>query len=456
MSKIKSINPWTGTVIEEFSQTTPEEINTKTADAAKAFDSWKRIPISERAALMAKAGAVLRKNKEEYARLITMEMGKVIRESRAEIEKCATVCDYYAENAEKFLAAENVELPEGKKAKILYQPLGVILAVMPWNFPFWQVFRFAAPTLMAGNTAILKHASNVPQCALAIESVFTEAGFPSGIFQTLLIDSKTTLTLLEKEEIKAVSLTGSEKAGAAIAAAAGNNIKSSLLELGGSDPFIVLADADIEEAAETAVKGRMVNFGQSCIAAKRFIIEDGVFDYFLELFKEKMNLLKMADPLDESSDYACMARPDLTEELYSQVKKSVDLGAKVLLGGQEPKSGSASFVPTILTDIPKDSPAFSEELFGPVAIIFRVKDSQEAVQLANSTEFGLGASIWTTDLERGESLAAQIESGAVFLNAMVASQPSLPFGGIKKSGFGRELGRQGVLEFVNTKTVYLG
>jgi succinate-semialdehyde dehydrogenase/glutarate-semialdehyde dehydrogenase len=456
MSKIKSINPWTGKVIEEFSQTTLEEINTKTADAAKAFDGWKRIPISEKAALMAKAGAVLRKNKEEYARLITMEMGKVIRESRAEIEKCATVCDYYAENAEKFLSSENVELPEGKKAKILYQPLGVILAVMPWNFPFWQVFRFAAPTLMAGNTAILKHASNVPQCALAIESVFTEAGFPSGIFQTLLIDSKTTLTLLEKEEIKAVSLTGSEKAGAAIAAAAGNNIKRSLLELGGSDPFIVLADADIEEAAETAVKGRMVNFGQSCIAAKRFIIQDGVFEYFLELFKEKMNLLKMADPLDESSDYACMARPDLAEELYSQVKKSVDLGAKVLLGGQEPKSGSACFVPTILTDIPKDSPAFSEELFGPVAIIFRVKDDQEVVQLANSTEFGLGASIWTTDPERGESLAAQIESGAVFLNAMVASQPSLPFGGIKKSGFGRELGRQGILEFVNTKTVYLG
>jgi succinate-semialdehyde dehydrogenase/glutarate-semialdehyde dehydrogenase len=456
MSKIQSINPWTGEVVEEFSQLTAEETTAKTADAAKAFESWKSIPIAERAELMRSAGEVLRKRKEEYSRLISIEMGKVIRESRAEIEKCAAVCDYYAENAETFLSAESVVLPEGKKAKILYQPLGVILAVMPWNFPFWQVFRFAAPTLMAGNTAILKHASNVPQCALAIESVFREAGFPPAVFQSLLIDSKATLSLLENEEIKAVSLTGSEKAGAAIAAAAGKNIKKSLLELGGSDPFIVLADADIEAAAETAVKGRMINLGQSCIAAKRFIIEDRVFDYFLELFKEKMNLLKMADPLDSSSDYACMARPDLADELYAQVKKSVDLGAKILLGGQKPKSGSAVFVPTILTDIPEDSPAFSEELFGPVATVFRVKDAEGAIRIANSTKFGLGASLWTMDLERGESLAAQIDSGAVFLNAMVASQPELPFGGIKKSGFGRELGRQGILEFVNTKTVYLG
>jgi len=456
MSKIQSINPWTGKVVGEFSQLTEEEITARTSDAASAFQSWRCIPISERAFLMKKAGEVLRKNKEEYARLITLEMGKIIRESRAEIEKCASVCDYYAAHAEQFLSPESVELPEGKRAKILYQPLGVILAVMPWNFPFWQVFRFAAPTLMAGNTAILKHASNVPQCALAIESVFREAGLPSGVFQSFLIDSKTTLTLLEKDEIKAVSLTGSEKAGAAIAGAAGKNIKRSLLELGGSDPFIVLADADIEEAAETAVKGRMINFGQSCIAAKRFIIEEGVFEYFLELFKEKVNLLKMADPLDESSDYACMARPDLAAELYAQVKKSVDLGAKVLIGGQEPKNGSSVFVPTVLTDIPENSPAFSEELFGPVATVFKVKDAHEAIQLANATEFGLGASIWTQDLNKGENLAAQIESGAVFLNAMVASQPGLPFGGIKKSGFGRELGRQGILEFVNTKTVYLG
>ena len=301
---------------------------------------------------MKKAGEVLRKNKDQYARLITAEMGKVIRESRAEIEKCALACDFYAENSESFLSPEEILLPDGKRAKILYQPLGAILAVMPWNFPFWQVFRFAAPTLMAGNVGILKHASNVPQCALAIESVFSEAGFPKGVFQSLLIDSKTTLALLEKDEIKAVSLTGSEKAGAAVAAAAGKNIKKSLLELGGSDPFIVLADADIGKAAETAVKGRMVNFGQSCIAAKRFIIEEAVFEPFMEAFIEKINLLRMADPLDESADFACMARPDLAMELYAQVKKSVDLGAKILLGGQEPKSGSAVFVPTVLTDIP--------------------------------------------------------------------------------------------------------
>ncbi len=456
MSKIQSINPWTGEVLKEYDRLGHQEISAKISSAGKAFGSWKNLPVAERAILMRKAGETLRKNKEHYARLITVEMGKVIRESRAEIEKCAWVCDYYAENAESFLSPEEISLPDGKKAKILHQPLGAILAVMPWNFPFWQVFRFAAPTLMAGNVGILKHASNVPQCALAIESVFREAGFPEGVFQSFLIDSKSALALLDKEEIKAVSLTGSEKAGAAIAAAAGKNIKKSLLELGGSDPFIVLADADIEKAAETAVRARMVNLGQSCIAAKRFIVEETVFEEFLGLFTAKMNLLKMADPLDESADFACMARPDLAAELYAQVKKSVDLGAKILLGGQRPKEGSAAFVPTVLTDIPENSPAFSEELFGPVATIFKVNNADEAIKLANSTEFGLGASLWTEDLKKGENLAAQIDSGAVFLNAMVASQPGLPFGGIKKSGFGRELGRQGILEFVNTKTVYLG
>ena len=456
MSKIKSINPWTSELLGEHELLTAEQIDAKTAAAAKAFENWKEIPISQKSAFMKKAGDVLRKNKAQYARLITAEMGKVIRESRAEIEKCALVCDYYAEQAAGFLTPEEIDLSDGKRAKLLHQPLGAILAVMPWNFPFWQVFRFAAPTLMAGNTGILKHASNVPQCALAIESVFREAGFPENVFQTFLIDSKATLALLDREEIKAVSLTGSEKAGAAVAAAAGKNIKKSLLELGGSDPFIVLADADITKAAETAVKGRMVNFGQSCIAAKRFIVEEAVFEPFMEAFTERINLLRMADPLDESADFACMARPDLAEELFAQVKNSVDMGAKVLLGGKEPKKGSAEFVPTILTDIPEDSPAFKEELFGPVALVFKVKNPEEAIRLANATEFGLGGSVWTSNLEKGEKLAAQIDSGAVFLNAMVASQPGLPFGGIKKSGFGRELGRNGILEFVNTKTVYLG
>lgn len=456
MSKIQSINPWTGEIVREFTPLTPEEMEIKTELAAKAFESWKSIPITEKSVLMKKAGEILRQNKEDYARLISLEMGKIIRESRAEIEKCATACDFYSENASNFLSPEKISLPEGKKAKILHQPLGVILAVMPWNFPFWQVFRFAAPTLMAGNVGILKHASNVPQCALAIESVFREAGFPEGVFQSFLIDSKATLALLEKDAIKAVSLTGSEKAGAAVASAAGKNIKKSLLELGGSDPFIVLADADLEKAADTAVKARMVNFGQSCIAAKRFIIEESVFELFLEIFKEKMSLLKAGDPMDETSDFACMARPDLAAELYEQVKKSVDLGAKILFGGQKPKEGCAEFQPTILSAIPVNSPAFSEELFGPVATFFKVKNAQEAIQIANSTEFGLGASLWTQDVKKGESLAGEIESGAVFLNAMVASQPALPFGGIKKSGFGRELGRLGILEFVNSKTVFLG
>jgi succinate-semialdehyde dehydrogenase/glutarate-semialdehyde dehydrogenase len=456
MSKIKSINPWTSELLGEYDLLKQEQIDAKVAGSASAFESWKKVPLAERASLMKKAAEVLRKNQEDYARLISAEMGKVIRESRSEVEKCAWACDYYAENAETFLAPETINLPDGKKAKLLHQPLGTILAVMPWNFPFWQVFRFAAPTLMAGNVGVLKHASNVPQCALAIESIFAEAGFPKGVFQTFLIDSKATLALLDNDEIKAVSLTGSEKAGAAVAAAAGKNIKKSLLELGGSDPFIVLADADIAKAAETAVKGRMVNFGQSCIAAKRFIIEEEVFEPFMEAFTKKINLLQMADPLDESADFACMARPDLAEELYAQVTKSVDLGATVLLGGQKPKKGSAQFSPTVLTDIPEESPAFKEELFGPVALVFKVKATEEAIRLANATEFGLGGSLWTSDLEKGEKLAAQIDSGAVFLNAMVASQPALPFGGIKKSGFGRELGRNGILEFVNTKTVYLG
>ena len=456
MSKIQSINPWNGEVVKEYDPLTQSEIATKTVLADKAFESWKAVPISERAVLMKKAAEVLRKNKEDYARLITVEMGKIIRESLAEIEKCATVCDYYAEHAAAFLTSENIDLSDEKKAKIIYQPLGVILAVMPWNFPFWQVFRFAAPTLMAGNTGILKHASNVPQCALAIESIFREAGFQKGVFQTFLTDSKATLALLDRDEIKAVSLTGSEKAGAAVAAAAGKNIKKSLLELGGSDPFIVLVDADIELAAETAVKGRMINFGQSCIAAKRFIVEESVFEAFLEIFKKKVSKLKGGDPMDESSDFACMARPDLAAELHEQVKKSVALGAKVLLGGEPPKNGSALFSPTILSEIPKNSPAFSEELFGPVACLFKVKNAEEAIQIANATEFGLGASLWTKDLKKGEFLATQIDTGAVFLNSMVASQPGLPFGGIKKSGFGRELGRQGILEFVNIKSIYLG
>lgn len=456
MSTIKSINPWSGELLQEFSPNSPQEIEEKLSNADQTFSHWKSIPLDQKASLMHAAARILRKKKEEYARIISLEMGKVIKESRAEVEKCAWVCDFYAEKAAEFLAPEDLTLPDGKKAKVIYQPLGAILAVMPWNFPFWQVFRFAAPTLMAGNVGLLKHASNVPQCALAIESVFEEAGFPKAAFQSLLIDSTTTLELLKDDRVKAVSLTGSEKAGAAVASVAGAQIKKSLLELGGSDPFIVLHDADVSAAAETAAKARMINFGQSCIAAKRFIVEEPVYDQFLEFFTQKIAGMKQGNPMDESSDFACMARPDLAQELYAQVEKSKLMGAKLILGGSKPSLDSAEFVPTILTDIPATAPAYSEELFGPVASVFKVKNEEEALSLANVTEFGLGASLWTNDLQKGEKLASRIESGAVFLNAMVASHPALPFGGIKKSGFGRELSRQGILEFVNHKTVYLG
>ena len=456
MKQIQSINPYTGEILKEYPSFSKQEIQANAEQAHQAFLGWRSIPLSQRASLLKNAGEELRKNLDHYSRLISLEMGKVIEESRAEIEKCAWVCDFYAENGEGFLQEEKIELPDGKRAKVVHQPLGVILAVMPWNFPFWQVFRFAAPTLMAGNTALLKHASNVPQCALAIEEVFKNAGFPEHVFKSLLMDSKSTLELLESPIIKAVSLTGSEKAGAAVASTAGNHIKKSLLELGGSDPFIVLADADLEKAAQTAVKSRMINFGQSCIAAKRFIVEEGVYDQFLSLFKKHLNQLKKGDPLSSESDFACMARPDLAQELYDQVQKSVKKGARIESGGSKPKEGSAEFEPTILTDIPEDCPAFSEELFGPVACLYKVKDTQEAILLANTTEFGLGGSLWTQDLEKGEKIARKIETGAVFLNAMVASNPWLPFGGIKKSGYGRELSRQGILEFVNAKTIYLG
>lgn len=456
MNKTKSINPYTGELLKEFDLLSKKVLNEKLQLSDQAYQDWKSVSFSEKAKLMKNAAKELKENKDFYAEIISLEMGKVIKESIAEVEKCAWVCEFYAENAEAFLKPDLIDLPDGKKAKVLHQPIGAVLAVMPWNFPFWQVFRFAAPTLMAGNTGLLKHASNVPQCALAIEEVFTKAGFPKGVFQTLLIDSKTTTQIINKSEIKAVTLTGSEKAGASVASEAGKNIKKSLLELGGSDPFIVTEDADIPTAAKTAAKARMINFGQSCIAAKRFIVHENVFEEFLEIFSTEIKNLKEGDSLSPDSDFACMARADLAEELYAQVQKSLEKGAKAILGGEKPKKDSAKFSPTILIDIPKDSPAYSEELFGPVAIVFKVKSDTEAVQIANDSEFGLGGSVWSKNQEKAEKIATQIETGAVFINSMVASNPHLPFGGIKKSGYGRELSRLGILEFVNAKTVYLG
>lgn len=456
MSKIQSINPYTGELLKEFDLLSEKELDEKLQLSDQAYQGWKSVPFSEKAKLMKNAAKGLKENKDFYAEIISLEMGKVIKESIAEVEKCAWVCEYYSENAEDFLKPDLIDLPDGKKAKVLHQPIGAVLAVMPWNFPFWQVFRFAAPTLMAGNTGLLKHASNVPQCALAIEEVFTKAGFPKGVFQTLLIDSKATTQTINKPEIKAVTLTGSEKAGASVASEAGKNIKKSLLELGGSDPFIVTEDADVQNAAKTAAKARMINFGQSCIAAKRFIVHEMVYDEFLETFSTEIKNLKEGDSLSKDSDFACMARADLAEELYTQLQKSVEMGAKVILGGDKPKKGSAKFSPTIITDIPKDSPAYSEEFFGPVATLFKVKSDEEAIAIANDSEFGLGGSVWSQNQQKAEDLASQIETGAVFINSMVASNPHLPFGGIKKSGYGRELSKLGILEFVNAKTVYLG
>lgn len=456
MSPIRSINPWNGEVLQEYSPASPAAIEQALALGAHCFETWRKQSFPEKSRLFYQIAQRLRAQKEELALLISLEVGKVITESRAEIEKCALVCDFYAERGASFLAPEPIPLPDQKKAQVIFQPLGIILAVMPWNFPFWQVFRFAAPTLMAGNVGLLKHASNVPQCALAIQHLFTEAGFPEGCFQSLLIDGFRATALLEDPRIKGVSLTGSEKAGASVAASAGKNLKKSVLELGGSDPFIILEDADLPLAASTAVKARMINFGQSCIAAKRFIIEASVYDEFVALFLQELKKLKSGSPLDENASYACMVRPDLATELFQQVRDSVALGARILAGGKAPAPGSACFEPTVLADIPKGSPAFAEELFGPVASLFRVSSAEEAIALANATEFGLGASIWTANLTRGAELAALVESGAVFLNAQVASNPMLPFGGIKKSGYGRELSKQGILEFVNQKTIYLG
>lgn len=456
MAIIKSINPFTGELIQEFESLSASELEAKMVSGSEAFKLWKLTSFSQRAQLFNNVATEIRQNRAHYAQLISSEMGKVIKESRAELDKCAWVCDFYAEKSEEFLAEENLALSPPHRAKLIHQPLGTILAVMPWNFPFWQVFRFAAPTLMAGNIGLLKHASNVPQCSLAIEDIFTRAGFPRGVFQSLLIDADATIKLIEDPRIKAITLTGSEKAGAAVASAAGNHLKKTLLELGGSDPFIVLRDADLTKAAEIAVKSRMLNFGQSCIAAKRFIIEESVYETFLTLFKKHLSDLRQGDSLDQNADFACLARPDLAQELYAQIEKSIAAGAKLIFGGQRPQIGSAVFDPTILTDIPPHAPAYSEELFGPVACIYKVSSAEEAITLANSSCYGLGAAIWTKNLLFAEELAAKIESGAVFINSMVASQPMLPFGGIKNSGYGRELGRNGILEFVNTKTISFG
>jgi succinate-semialdehyde dehydrogenase/glutarate-semialdehyde dehydrogenase len=451
---METINPATGEKIREFPAWEAAEVESALAQTAAATGPWQRLPFAERAALMRRAAVELRDNLDHYAGLLTLEMGKILRESRGEVEKCAWVCEYYADNAEAFLADDIIESDAGRSL-VAYLPLGTVLAVMPWNFPFWQVFRFAAPGLMAGNTCVLKHASNVPQCALAIEEVFEKAGFPAGVFRTLMISAAQVQQVIEDPRVHAVTLTGSETAGRKVAAAAGANLKKTVLELGGSDAFVVLEDADLPLAAQVGVASRFLNGGQSCIAAKRFIVVDAVADEFLALFKTRTEALQVGDPMDDGTNYGPMARDDLRDQLHQQVTDSVEAGA-VAVTGCEPLAGPGYFYkPSILDRVGPGMRAYEEELFGPVAIVIRARDTEDALRIANESRFGLGGSIWTRDGAKGEQLARRMQSGASFVNGLVKSDPRLPFGGIKASGYGRELSRLGIHEFVNAKTIWI-
>ena len=452
---IATINPTTGETLKTFDSLTDTEIETKLAQAQKAFEQYRKTEITQRSVWLQAAAEILERDKEKLGKLITLEMGKPLKGAIAEIEKCASGCRYYAEHAAELLADVPVST-DASHSFIRYQPLGVILAVMPWNFPFWQVFRFAAPALMAGNVGILKHASNVPQCALAIEEIIHEAGFPPGVFQTLLVGSERVADLIADHRVKAATLTGSEAAGASLASSAGKQIKKTVLELGGSDPFIVMPSADLDAAVETAVTARMLNNGQSCIAAKRFIVVDEIADEFEKQLLEKFQSIKIGDPMLPDIDLGPLATPGILKDLDYQVKESVKHGAKLLTGGQPLLDLPGNFYPpTILTDIPPGTPAEQEEFFGPVALLFRVADIDTAIIAANATPFGLGASAWTTNEQERDRLIGEIEAGAVFINGLVKSDPRLPFGGIKRSGYGRELSSQGIHEFVNVKTVWV-
>jgi len=447
----KSINPYTNEVIEEYPTLNASELEAKLQLSEKAYSSWKETSFSERAALFQKVAKILRDNKEQYAQTITLEMGKAITEAKGEVEKCAWVCEYYAENAEEFLQDEYIS-SDAQKSFVSYEPIGAVLAIMPWNFPFWQVFRFAAPYLMAGNVGILKHAPNVNACSLAIEEIFTKAGFPEGVFQSLLIDVDLVPQIMEHDIVQAATLTGSEKAGASVAALSGKNIKKTVLELGGSDPFIVLADADLEQAAKVAIQSRMLNAGQSCIAAKRFIVLEAVKGEFTEKVLQNIAALKTGDPLLTETTTGPLARIDLAENLNRQVQETVKKGAELLIGG---KQENAHYDPALLVNVKPGMPGFDEETFGPAASIISVQDEAQAIAYANQSAYGLGASVWTNDHEKGIHLARKINSGGVFINSLVKSDPRLPFGGIKKSGYGRELSHHGIKEFVNVKTIYL-
>jgi succinate-semialdehyde dehydrogenase/glutarate-semialdehyde dehydrogenase len=451
---IASINPATGEKLKEFSPSDDEEIEKRLSRADSTFRKYRRTTFTQRSELLDAVAELLFQEKKKLAEIITLEMGKLFRDSVAEIEKCARGCRFYAENGERFLEDELAQT-DAAESYVQYQPLGPVLAIMPWNFPFWQVFRFAAPALFAGNVGLLKHASNVPQCALAIEEIFCRAGFHDGVFQTLLIEPDQVEKVIVDPRVKAVTLTGSEKAGSAVASAAAREIKKSVLELGGSDAFIVMPSADFENALSTAVKARIINTGQSCIAAKRFMIADKIYDEFLDQFVARMRTLKIGDPMDETTEIGPLATEQILEGVHDQVQKTIAAGAKLLTGGNRIHGPGFFYEPTVLVDVPKGSPAYREEVFGPVAAIFRVRDAHNAIELANDTTFGLGSSAWTNDLEEQELFASELDAGMVFINAMVASDPRLPFGGVKRSGFGRELGAAGIREFTNPKTIWI-
>jgi succinate-semialdehyde dehydrogenase/glutarate-semialdehyde dehydrogenase len=451
---IASINPATGEKLKDFSVFDDSEIEKRLSRAENAFRKYRRTTFTKRSQLLHAVTELLFQEKKEFAEIITLEMGKLFRDSIAEIEKCARGCRFYAENGERFLEDE-VAQTDAAKSYVQYQPLGPVLAIMPWNFPFWQVFRFAGPALLAGNVGLLKHASNVPQCALAIEQIFCRAGFHDGVFQTLLIEPDQVEKVIVDPRVKAVTLTGSEKAGSAVASTAAREIKKSVLELGGSDAFIVMPSADFESALSTAVKARIINTGQSCIAAKRFMIADQIYDEFLNQFVARMRVLKVGDPMDPATDIGPLATEQILRGVHDQVQKTIAAGAKLLTGGNRIHGPGFFYEPTVLVDVPKGSLAYREEVFGPVAAIFRVRDAHNAIELANDTTFGLGSSAWTNDREEQKLFASELDTGMVFINAMVASDPRLPFGGVKRSGFGRELGAAGIREFTNTKTIWI-
>lgn len=453
--RIDSINPFNGQVVESYETHTPDEVSYIIDSVHQAWENWRPIPFSQRARLLNRTAEILRSRKSELSMLMATEMGKPLKGGEAEIEKCAEACEFYAKHTEHFLRDETIST-DASKSYVSFQPLGVILAVMPWNFPFWQVFRFLAPALMAGNCGILKHASNVFGCAIEIENIIKAAGFPENVFRTLLIPGAEVNQVIENDLIMAVTLTGSTEAGKKVAAKAGSLIKKTVLELGGSDAYVVLHDADLELAAETCVNSRIINSGQSCIAAKRFVVVKTVLKEFTDLFLRKMEAKVMGDPAHPMTDIGPQARPDLRNELHEQVKKSIEMGAKCILGGFIPEGNNAFYPPTILTEVTRGMPAYEDELFGPVAAIISAEDESEAIRIANDSVFGLGAALFSKDIKRAEKIAAtQLQAGSCFVNTLVKSDSRLPFGGIKQSGYGRELSYYGIKEFVNIKTVYI-